>query len=204
MRPPCEHPCSEGVPAVFGYGDPNADFHLIGDNPQRHGGTNTGIPFTGNGASERLLTALAEVDLLDVSRERPQGGELYMSYLHLCCQADGTDPSEATYLDFERFFDAELRAVSAHVLMPVGDRAIKHVLEHFSSLSLDGLIPASLHAEEVTGRGFIVVPIREPADWSDADERALIESLKALKASDYTQEADLTRFFPTNRQYLVR
>jgi len=40
MRPDCES-------FVPGYGDANADFHVVGDHPGVHGGVDAGIPFTG-------------------------------------------------------------------------------------------------------------------------------------------------------------
>ena len=42
--------CESFVP---GYGDANADFHVVGDHPGVHGGCETGIPFTGSRTGER-------------------------------------------------------------------------------------------------------------------------------------------------------
>lgn len=204
MNPPCPNPCSDDVPAVFGYGNPDADFHLVGDHPGRHGGRTTGIPFTESASSERLLAVLEEVGLTEITAGQPRGGLLYMSYLHLCCPATGTDPDDGDYDRFEPFFDAELRAVAAHVLLPVGERALHHVIEEFSSIPVSRIDSESAHASDLSGRGFLIIPIRDPADWSGADEAQLRQTLSAVLASDYQQEADLTRFFPTNTQYLVR
>lgn len=204
IRPSCTTPCSDSVDAVFSYGDPNADFHLIGDRPEVNGGMTTGIPFTDQRASERLLDCLDTVGIADVEDGIPERGSLFMSYLHMCCSPDGVDPTTAAYTDLERLFDAEFRAVAAHVLLPVGRRAIAHVLEQFTAVPLDGLEPEELHATELAGRGFLVVPIADPRSWHEEDEAALLETLADLVASDYHQEADLTRFFPTSEQYLVR
>ena len=204
MRPPCANRCSDDIPAVFGYGNPNADFHLIGDHPGRHGGASTGIPFTDNPASVRLLEVLASVGIGAVSDDIPTGDNLFMSYLHLCCPPDGGNPEPAMYADLERFFDAELRAIAAHVLMPVGPRAIEHVIKNFTAIPLSEVDPGTLHGEDLAGSGFLIVPIKEPASWTEADATLLRETLISIVASDYQQEADLTRFFPTNTQYLVR
>lgn len=204
MQAPCMHACSEEISGVYGYGDPNADFHLIGDHPGRHGGETTGIPFTGKPASDRLLAVLADVNLVDITGTNPSGSELFMSYLHLCCPSDGTNPTEAEYQDLERFFDAELRAVAAHVLLPVGRKPLQHVLEHFTSHPYQGITPSAVHAAELSGRGFLVIPIKDPSDWRAHDEEKLKATLTSVLDSDYNQETDLTRFFPTNRQYLVR
>ena len=47
MEPGCER-------LVPGYGDANADFHVIGDHSDVHGGVETGVPFTETTASDRL------------------------------------------------------------------------------------------------------------------------------------------------------
>lgn len=206
MRPPCDEPCSAAVEAVFGYGDPNADFHLIGDHPGRHGGRDTGVPFTGTDAGRALFEVLAEVGLVaEPEVTTPVVENLFMSYLHMCCTPGDETPPATAYDRLERFFDAELRAIAAHVLMPVGERAIDHVLHEFTAKAakVDGSDPRT-HAAEVAGRGFLVVPIAEPSTWSPGDAAAITERLEAVVTSDYRQESDLTRFLSTGEVYLVR
>ena len=206
MHPPCEHPCSTSVDAVYGFGDPNADFHLIGDHPGVHGGGESGIPFTDVASSERLLEVLHQVNLItSFDGDVPLVRNLFMSYLHMCCLPEGTTPSEEEYTTLERFFDAELRGIAAHVLMPVGERATRHVLEEFTAKAakLGGEVD-QLHGRELAGRGFLVVPITELASWTDEDESLLEARLRAILASDYRQESDLTRFLATDELYLVR
>ncbi|MFP4589996.1 MAG: uracil-DNA glycosylase family protein [Halobacteriales archaeon] len=206
MRPPCRQPCSTDVPAVFGYGDANADFHLVGDHPGVHGGVETGVPFTGAEASERLLAVLESVGLIDLDADDlPRPRNLFMSYLHLCCPTGDRDPTDAAYDDLERFFDAELRAIAAHVLLPVGDRAIRHVLETYTAKAAKfEADPGAGHAEEVAGSGFLVIPIREPTTWTDDEAETLRETLVGVLAADYRQTADLTRLNVSDEQYLVR
>jgi uracil-DNA glycosylase family 4 len=189
MDPPCPGDCSAGVPAVFGYGDANADFHVIGDYPGVHGGTETGVPFTGTAAGERLQGVLHDVGFAALPyADRPEYANLFTSYRHVCCTPDGRPPSDRHSEDLERFFDAELRAITAHVLLPVGERATEQVLQGYTAVRhrLNGDV-AALHAEEVRGRGFMVVPVREPAEWTDGDAAALREALEAILASDYRQ-----------------
>ena len=185
--------------AVYGYGDPNADFHVVGDHPGRHGGAavarngdGEAVPFVGSGGGDRLLSLLQEVGL---DPDDPDGPGLFLSYAHpRVVDGDGAEPTDEGYDDQERFLDAELRAVNAHVLLPVGDRALAYVLREHTTL--DGKLPpdaARLHARELRGRGFMVIPVRDPGDWTDDDERALRERLEATLASDYRQ----TKGIPT-------
>jgi uracil-DNA glycosylase len=194
MRPPCDR-------FVPGYGDANADFHLIGDRPAVHGGLDTDVPFT-NATGRRLLAVFADMGLLnDPDTDAPTLDDLFLSYLHLCAG----EPTPESYADCERFFDAELRAIGAHVLLPVGERATEHVLLTYTArtppypLDMD-----ALHASELRGNDWLVVPIADLRGWDDDHAERLRESLETLLATDYRREADLGQFMPDDRPYLVR
>lgn len=206
LRPPCSQPCREGGPeAVFGYGDPNADVHVIGDHPDVHGGRETGVPFTGTAAGERLQSVLAEVGLLADPGDAPRLKNCFLSYLYPCCPSRSEVPADDDYAALEPTFDAELRAIAAHVLVPVGDRALGRVLaEYTAQVDRYDADASAVHARELRGSGFLVVPIREPADWRGDDREALVDALEHLLESDYRQIADLGRFLPSDDPYWVR
>ncbi len=206
MRPACETACSESAEAAFGYGDANADFHVIGDHPGVHGGAETGVPFTGSPAGEAVQRTLFETGFADEPyADEPGLDDCFLSYLHMCCPPAGHDPTAAEYDDMERFFDAELRAIAAHVLLPVGARATEHVIENYTAqverIEVD---METLHATEVRGSGFLVVPIREPTEWTEGDGQGLIDFLTAIRGSDYRRTADLSRFLGSDELYFVR
>jgi uracil-DNA glycosylase family 4 len=195
MRPPCDR-------FVPGYGDANADFHVIGDHPGVHGGVDTGVPFT-NEAGLRLQRALAEGGLLRTAGEAPEVERTFMSYVHMCLP-DG-EPSERDYADLDRFFDAELRAIAAHVLLPVGGRATERVVDNYSarghkhSRDMD-----DLHGTEILGSGFLIVPIKDPAEWEECDHDRLVAGLRELQRTDFRREVDLGRFLAGDEPYRVR
>ncbi|WP_369685602.1 uracil-DNA glycosylase family protein [Salinibaculum rarum] len=199
MDPPCER-------SVPGYGDTSAHFHVIGDNPARHGGLDTGIPFTDRPWSAAFFDALARgglVEGVDLEAGRLDLDRTFLSYLHMCDPGEG-EPTESDYATLEPFFDAALRAVTAHVLLPVGDRAIEHILATCTSKSATAVDADAVHATEVHGSGWLVIPVKEPATWTDADAEALAQMLTDLLASDYRQTADLGRFLPDEESHLVR
>lgn len=231
MRPDCRS-------FVPGYGDANADFHVVGDHPGVHGGVATGVPFTGEPWSPAFLSALTEGGLLaglaegaapdgtsetdgaaaSANREtaanggRPDGDaesepvrteRTYFSYLHMCVP-DG-EPTAASYDDMERFFDAELRAIAAHVLLPVGARATEHVLEQYTARAWKTEIDMdALHGEELLGSGWLVLPIKDPAEWAAGDADRLVDALRELRSTDFRRESDLGRFIAGSDPYLVR
>lgn len=195
MDPPCES-------YVPGYGDANAHFHVIGDHPGIHGGADTGVPFT-NAGGLRLQEALAAVGLLSDPGAAPGVERTFLSYLYMCVP-DG-DPTAREYGELEPFFDAELRAIAAHVLLPVGERATRHVLVNYTAKPPSFEVDMDrLHGRELLGSGWLVVPIKDPATWVDGDEDRLVDSLETLLATDYRRESDLGRFLPGDDSYLVR
>jgi uracil-DNA glycosylase len=210
MRPDC----GSFVP---GYGDANADFHVVGDHPGIHGGVGTGVPFTGEPWSPAFLSALTKGGLIagvaediapdgtggDAESEPIRTERTYLSYLHMCVP-DG-EPTAASYDDMERFFDAELRAIAAHVLLPVGARATEHVLEQYTARAWKTEVDmAALHGEELLGSGWLVLPIRDPAEWEAGDADRLVDALRELRSTDFRRESDLGRFVAGSDPYLVR
>lgn len=157
MRPPCE----ESVP---GYGPTDADFHVIGDRPGVHGGLDTQIPFTDQPWSARFFDALARgglIDGVDLAASQVDTARTYFSYIHACA-TDG-ESSASSYADLEPFFDAELRAITAHVLLPVGERATRHVFQQYTALDANRASEMDdLHATEQRGSGWLIIPIKTP------------------------------------------
>jgi len=207
MRPPCPCRCGDDTDrrAVFGYGDANADFHIIGDHPGVHGGAETGVPFRGTQAGNRLLSILDRAGVVGYDGETdPDPKRCYFSYRYLCCVPEGTTPTAEAYAEFDRFLDAEVRAISAHVLFPVGERTTRHVIEEHTTVGLEAARDMDdLHATEIRGRGFLVVPIADPGEW-DGHAAELLNAIERLRSADYEQMVDLGRFIPDAEPYFVR
>ncbi|ELY94133.1 hypothetical protein C483_03175 [Natrialba hulunbeirensis JCM 10989] len=190
LRPPFDRSGPNERTAVFGYGDANADFHVIGDHPGLHGGKRTGVPFTeiANGNAIQGVLRDPDIDFASGPRDRPVLENCYLSYVHMCSLPDGHQPTASDYAELERYFDAELRAINAHILLPVGEQATDHVLREYTTQRRRfDLNMADLHATEIRGRGFMVVPIRNPSEWDDDDREAIVETLRGILASDYRQ-----------------
>jgi hypothetical protein len=181
VSPPCEG-------FVPGWGDVEADFHLIRGRPTGRGHAEHGF------VELPLGTVLESVGLL----RNGHPSNLYASFVHAC--PDATVP---THL-LESIFDAELRAVTAHVLIPVGKAATAFVLGQYTNRDPRGSSLAALHAREIASGAWIVLPLREPAEWSADDTSAAREALDAILARDYRREADLGRHLTGGDQYLVR
>jgi uracil-DNA glycosylase len=200
ISPPCER-------FVTGYGDANADFHVIGDHPGIHGGEESLIPFTDRPWSDAFLGALADGGLLE--SPRPADGELavgatFLSYLHQCIPVDG-EPTASDYADLEPYFDAELRAITADVLVTVGRRATAQVIGEYTARDRDLAEDMdALHGTELLGSGWLIVPVTEPTEWSSSDADRLVSGLLELQRTDFHRTADLGRFIAGPEPYFVR
>ena len=195
LSPPCD-------PFVPGYGRTNGDFHVIGDHPGRHGGSETGIPFTDSESGAGLQAVLERVGLLRSPGREPEPVDLFLSYLYPCVQQ--SDPTDAEYAELAQYFDAELRAITAHVLLPVGERPIRYVLANCTSVPPTDVDVTEMHATEISGGGWLVVPVAEPTTWTGSQRDALIDTITAIRSRDYRRESDLGRFFPGEDAYMVR
>ncbi|ARS91161.1 uracil-DNA glycosylase family protein [Natrarchaeobaculum aegyptiacum] len=188
LEPPCDCSPPDERQAVFSYGDANADFHVIGDHPGVHGGKRTGVPFTETDAGRGVVDVLRSTGFVSGPDDAPTVENAFLSYLHMCTLPNGHEPAVAAYDALEPFFDAELRAINAHILLPVGERATDHVLEGYTTqrdkVDLD---MARLHAQEIRGRGFLVVPIRDPSSWEPGDREKIRSRLEAILGRDYRQ-----------------
>ncbi len=188
LRPPFEKQDPGDQPAVFGYGDANADFHLIGDHPGVHGGAQSGVPFTERASSERVIDIFRTLEFVSGPATEPYLDNLFMDYIHMCCLPGGRSPTDEEYVELERYFDAELRAINAHILLPVGAVATDHVVREYTTqrhrIDLD---MQALHGSELRGRGFMVIPVMDPAAWGPGDGTRLRKKLEAVLASDYRQ-----------------
>jgi uracil-DNA glycosylase family 4 len=200
LTPPCER-------YVPGYGEASAHFHVIGDHPGRHGGLESSIPFTGRPWSGTFFDVLQRGGLVTGLTESAgtitevETSRTFLSYLHAC--APESEPADREYAALEPAFDAELRAIAAHVLVPVGRRATQYVFGAHTARETD-VEMADVHATEIRGSGWLVVPVREPADWTDGDADLVGDRLEAIRGRDYRREADLGRFGAGNDPYLVR
>ena len=93
MRAPFERQDPGNHAAVYGYGDANADFHLIGDHPGVHGGERTGIPFTETDVGNALQDVAREFGCVTGPRDRPTLENLFWSYIHMCSVPGERNPT---------------------------------------------------------------------------------------------------------------
>ncbi|WP_435115103.1 uracil-DNA glycosylase [Halolamina sp. C58] len=178
--------CREQV--VHGYGDAGGEFVFVGESPTA-GAEATGVPFTGDAAGERIQRILAE---LGFSRSSPDAAEpdlqnAYLTYLSRCRHPE-RPATDDEVRNCEPFLNAELRMINPHIIVPIGDRALRELAIEYTTRSPDSFDVTEEHATTVRGRGFELVPMIPPGEQTDAQEAAFVEHVKEnVFSRDYRQ-----------------
>jgi uracil-DNA glycosylase len=127
---------------------------------------------------------------------------LFVSYRDPC--RDEVPEGSTLAARVNAVFDAELRAVTAHVLLPVGPRAIEAVLDAYTPVDPRARAIRSRHAREIATGSWVVLPIADPETWTESDEQSVRSALEAILDRDYRREADLGRHLTGPAPYFVR
>lgn len=188
MDETCTH-CPELVETrsrvLHGYGDPSADFVIVGGAPDPDA-DHIGLPILGETHGDRLRAVLEAVGLCDPDSPADAPGltETYLTYTARCHHPD-RGPTDTEVANCDPFLNADLRMINPEVLIPVGELALSALDGPYASTA--GLDIDDVHAERVRGRGFELVPVYA-LDRLDTSARATtIETLEELMAGDYRQ-----------------
>jgi len=200
----CADLCESRTQVVHGYGDVGADFVAIGGEPSA-GADRTGVPFTGEddlvlrifeavGLVEDLGSCAPDADpshrtdaSLDAAAfEAPELDDLYLTYVTRCRHPD-RPATDDEVRSCEGYRSSELRMINPEIIVPVGQRAIEALAFQYTTKSAAELDVADLHATTLRGRGFELVPMKAPADQTEADTEAFVSHFADLLGTDYRQ-----------------
>ncbi|MFB6296419.1 MAG: uracil-DNA glycosylase family protein [Halobacteriales archaeon] len=174
--------CRERV--VHGYGDVGADIVVAGETPTA-GAEATGVPFTGDETGQAVQALLGNLGLSPPpsTADHPDIENAYLTYLTRCRHPDraATDDEIGRC---DPFLNAEVRMINPEVLVPVGERALRVLAADHTTLQEPPAIEAA-HATEIRGRGFLLVPMIDPAGQTDGDRRAWLDTMQEVLEGDY-------------------
>ncbi len=166
MRPSCDR-------YVPGYGDANADFHVIGDHPGVHGGIDRRpVPAARGRTPPR---ALEEAGLLAEAGTPPTVEKTYLSYLYMCGRDPPSAPTTPTWSAFSTRNSAPSPPTSS-CRSARWRRSTVRTRPRSRRVHRHGRAPRHGGRREWLAR----LPDQEPAEWSDDDEDALVDGLTAL------------------------
>lgn len=172
---------------VHGYGDVGADFLFVGEMPGA-GPDRTGVPFTGDERAHTLLSILADLGFCasDLTAEEPALDNVYLTYLTRC-HHPAREPTDAEIFNCEPFLNAEIRTINPEILVPVGKRALEEIGAEYTTRAADSLDLQEVHATEIRGRGFEIIPMIDPDEQSPEQRAAFLEAFSKLLGRDYRQ-----------------
>lgn len=172
---------------AHGYGDVAADFLVVGERPGPRADV-TGVPFAGEDEPSPLQRVLGRLGLCALTSDpaRPDLANVYLTNLTRCRHPD-REPTAEEIEACEPYLDAEVRMINPEILIPVGQRALERITSEYTTLDPDDLDIADRHTETIRGRGFELVPMRDPRGASDDAIDEWVEAFASLMASDYRQ-----------------
>jgi uracil-DNA glycosylase family 4 len=184
----CDALCASREELVHGYGDVGAEFVFIGEMPGP-GADETGVPFVGDPAGERLQSMLGD---LGFARSPPEATEpdlqnCFLTYLTRCRHPE-RPPTDEEILTCEPFLNAEVRMINPEILVPIGQRPLVALAEEYTTRRPESFDVDEEHATTIRGRGFELVPMVELERQTDAQSEAWVEHVREeVFGRDYRQ-----------------
>jgi uracil-DNA glycosylase family 4 len=181
----CAQLCESRETVVHGYGDVSAEFLVLGDSPSETA-DDSEVPFTGQ--QERgLLDILAAVDMCeDPDADEPTLDNAFLTYVTRCRHPDRAATDEEAR-NCEPYLNSEVRMINPEILLPVGQRALEALAFEYTTMSADELDVTEQHATTIRGRGFELIPMVPPAEQSDEQRTAFLETFSEVLGRDYRQ-----------------
>ncbi|WP_144922614.1 uracil-DNA glycosylase [Halorubrum salsamenti] len=184
----CPELCGARDRVVHGYGDVGGEFLVVGARPSAPAETN-GVPFTGTGEGERVQSIFADLGFV---RSAPDAAEpdvqnVFFTNLTRCRHPD-REPTDREIETCEPFLNAEIRMINPQIIVPVGERTLRELAVAYTTRRPDSFDVDAEHATTIRGRGFELVPMKEPAEMTDAEADAFREHMREnVLSRDYRQ-----------------
>lgn len=183
----CPALCEPRESVVHGYGDVAADFLFVGERPSTTA-DRTGVPFAGEEGFSILARMLGRLGLCDLTSDptRPQLAGAYLTSLTRCRHPD-RGPTDDEIDTCEPYLDAEIRMINPELLIPVGQRALSWLGAEYTTRPARDLRIEDVHATTIRGRGFELVPMRDPQEATETQRDEWVHAFADVMASDYRQ-----------------
>ena len=186
----CPALCETRTQVVHGYGDVDADFLFVGEQPTARA-DDTGVPFADDGGSDGdggLRRVLERLGLCDVTApaNEPVLENAYLTHLTRCRDPDRR-PTDEEIETCEAYLNAEIRMINPEILVPIGERALAELGTEYTTTPAEDLSLSDGHATRIRGRGFELVPMIDPREGTDEQTQAWLEAFAELMATDYRQ-----------------
>jgi len=181
----CESLCETRRRVVHGYGDVDADFAFVGEAPTRAADEGA-VPFARH-EGRTLFDLLSDVGRCpDPDADRPGLIDVYLTTLTRCRHPDRA-PTDDEVRNCDDYLTAEVRMINPEILVPVGERALDHLVAEYTTHDPADYDILDDHATRIRGRGFELFPTVSPAAMTDDQATTFVNAFLDLLASDYRQ-----------------
>ncbi|WP_423744585.1 uracil-DNA glycosylase (plasmid) [Haladaptatus sp. SPP-AMP-3] len=179
--------CERRERVVHGYGDVDADFLFVGEMPSA-GADETGVPFTGDAAGERLQELLGRLGLNESPADaaEPEIENAFLTHLTRCHHPE-RPPNDGEIMTCEPYLNAEIRMINPEILVPVGAGALTEIAAEYTTKPAADIDIVDDHATTIRGRGFELVPMIHPAEQTEEQAEAFVAHFAELMGTDYRQ-----------------
>ncbi|WP_281195359.1 uracil-DNA glycosylase family protein [Halorubrum sp. F4] len=184
----CERLCDARDRVIHGYGDVGAEFLVVGERPTAAAERN-GVPLTGEGGGERVQSIFADLGFVRSPPDatEPDVQNVFFTNLTRCRHPDRV-PTDEEVTTCEPFLNAEIRMINPQIIVPVGGRALRELAVAYTTRRPDSFDVESEHATTIRGRGFEIVPMREPDSMTDDEAAAFLDHMREnVLSRDYRQ-----------------
>ncbi|QCC47282.1 uracil-DNA glycosylase [Halobellus limi] len=184
----CEGLCDARSNVVHGYGDVGGEFLFVAERPHA-GADESGVPFTGDAAGERLQRVLGD---LGFARSPPDADEpelqnAFLTYLTRCRHPDRR-PTDEEIRTCEPYLNAEIRMINPEIIVPIGQRTLDALATDYTTNRPGDVDVANAHATTIRGRGFELVPMVDLERQTDEQTEAFVDHLlENVFSRDYRQ-----------------
>ncbi|MCO8243819.1 MULTISPECIES: uracil-DNA glycosylase [unclassified Haladaptatus] len=179
--------CESREQVVHGYGDVDAHFLFVGEMPSDRA-DETGVPFTGDAAGERLQEILGRLGLNESppDAEEPEIENAFLTYLTRCHHPE-RGPTDGEIMTCEPYLNAEIRMINPEILVPIGEGALAEIATEYTTKPAADIDIVADHATTIRGRGFELVPMIRPENQTEEQTEAFVQHFHELMDTDYRQ-----------------
>jgi uracil-DNA glycosylase family 4 len=184
----CPELCGPRDRVVHGYGDVGGEFLVVGTRPSAPAEAN-GVPFTGAGAGERVQSIFSDLGFVRSAPDatEPDVQNIFFTNLTRCRHPD-REPTDREVETCEPFLNAEIRMINPQIIVPVGERPLRELAVAYTTRRPDSFDIDAEHATTIRGRGFELVPMKEPSEMTDTEVDAFREHMREnVLSRDYRQ-----------------
>lgn len=184
----CPELCGPRDRVVHGYGDVGGEFLVVGTRPSATAEAN-GIPFTGAGAGERVQSIFADLGFVRSAPDATEPDVQNIFFTNLTrCRHPKREPTDREVETCEPFLNAEIRMINPQIIVPVGERPLRELAVAYTTRRPDSFDIDAETRDDDPGRGFELVPMKEPSEMTDTEADAFREHMREnVLSRDYRQ-----------------